>query len=123
MQFTRLGSARIRRFMAYASTSVVVSLAAAGMTVQAQPSATPTLSVPDVTQVVEQSEGSVVNVRTTESVPVRRRPMGPGGNDPYEMFRWFFGRDFAPPGLPGPLQRSTPATDEERTVPRGVGSG
>src|SRR5690606_41383069 len=45
-------------------------------------------SMPDFTQVVEQTEASVVNIRTTETVRVRNR-MGPGSNDPYEMFRWF----------------------------------
>src|SRR3546814_11708222 len=50
--------------------------------------------------------------------------MGPNSNDPYEMFRWFFGPDFMPPGMPGPRGRSTPEPEQqERTVPRGVGSG
>src|SRR5690606_8382458 len=44
------------------------------------------------------------------------------GPDPYEMFRWFFGPDFMPPG-PGPRQRQAPPAPQERTVPRGVGSG
>src|SRR3546814_14945243 len=40
------------------------------------------------------------------------------------MFRWFFGPDFMPPGMPGPRGRSTPEPEQqERTVPRGVGSG
>ena len=48
-----------------------------------------------------------------------------GGNDPYELFRWFFGPDFQPPGQqsPTPRQRPQPSQPEERTVPRGVGSG
>src|SRR5690606_25109541 len=41
-----------------------------------------------------------------------------------DMFRWFFGPDFMPPGMPGPRQRNQPSSPEqERTVPRGVGSG
>ncbi|MEB2400105.1 Do family serine endopeptidase [Parapusillimonas granuli] len=124
MQFIRLGSNRVKRIAACAAVGVAMALTSAGMTVNAQPSATPTLAVPDFTQVVEQTEGSVVNIRTTESVPVRRSPMGPGPSDPYEMFRWFFGPDFMPPGMPGPRQRNAPTPPEqERTVPRGVGSG
>src|SRR5690606_23539321 len=60
------------------------------------------------------------NIRTTETVRIRNR-MGPGGNDPYELFRWFFGPDFLPP-MPG-QRRGQPEPDQERTVPRGVGSG
>lgn len=120
MQLIRLGSTQVKRIAA----SVAIALAVAGAAVNAQSSVAPTLSVPDFTQVVEQTEGSVVNIRTTEAVPVRRSPMGPGGNDPYEMFRWFFGPDFMPPGMPGPRQRNAPTPPEqERTVPRGVGSG
>src|SRR5690606_15037170 len=128
MQLIRLGSTPMKRIAACAAASVAMALAVAGTAVNAQSSVAPTLSVPDFTQVVEQTEGSVVNIRTTESVPVRRSPMGPGGNDPYEMFRWFFGPDFVPPGMPGgpggPRQRNAPTPPEqERTVPRGVGSG
>src|SRR5690606_16730607 len=65
---------------------------------------------------------AVVNVRTTATGP--GRGMGPGGNDPYELFRWFFGPDFQPPGMPGMPRRNAPQpAPEERTVPRGVGSG
>lgn len=83
--------------------------------------------LPDFTQVVAETEGSVVNIRTTEAVPVRRSPMGPGG-DPSDLFRWFFGPDFTPPGGPQqtPQPRGkmpAPPRDKERTVPRGIGSG
>jgi serine protease Do len=85
----------------------------------------PVLSVPDFSAVVEKTEGSVVNIRTTEVVEARPT-MGPG-TDPYDMFRWFFGPDFVPPGAaPGQRQRGTPSPspkEKERTVPRGVGSG
>src|SRR5690606_29276169 len=65
---------------------------------------------------------AVVNVRTTATGP--GRGMGPGGNDPYELFRWFFGPDFQPPGMPGMPRRNAPQpAPQERTVPRGVGSG
>src|SRR5690606_32922115 len=59
----------------------------------------------------------------TEAVPVRSSPLGPNGTDPYEMFRWFFGPDFMPPGMPRPRDRSPAPEQKERTVPRGVGSG
>jgi len=118
---------KIGRILAGATVSLALACGAAAGTAQAQSSPVPVLSVPDFTAVVAKSEGSVVNIRTTEAVPVRQSPFGPGGNDPYEMFRWFFGPDFAPPGMerqPSPRQRSAPTpAPKERTVPRGVGSG
>src|SRR5690606_17357905 len=90
---------------------------------------TPTIALPDFTEIVAKSEASVVNIRTTETVHVRGPGMGRGGpgGDPYELFRWFFGPDFAPPGFEqGPNGRGADPrqpTPEERKVPRGVGSG
>ncbi len=112
---------RVKRFFAGAMAACV--LAGAAVSVQAQTTPVTTLTVPDFTEVVAQSEGSVVNIRTTESIPVRSQ-MGPG-TDPYELFRWFFGPDFAPPGRGGPPGAPAPdgAQPQERTVPRGVGSG
>src|SRR5690625_4969390 len=74
-------------------------------------------NLPDFTQIVQETESSVVNIRTTESVPVRS---GHGfDGDPYDFFRWFFGPDAMPDR--GPRQpRQEP---EEQVVPRGVGSG
>lgn len=120
---------RIKLLIGTMSTGLVLAFASpAGSGVaQAQPApataAVPVLSVPDFSAVVEKTEGSVVNIRTTEVVEARPA-MGPG-TDPYDMFRWFFGPDFVPPGAaPGPRQRNTPTPKErERTVPRGVGSG
>src|SRR5690606_5001141 len=118
-----LGNGKVKRLFACASASLLVACATIGGVGNAQ-TAAPTLTVPDFTQVVARTEGSVVNIRTTEAVPVRNPAMGPNSNDPYEMFRWFFGPDFMPPGMPGPRQRNTPdAAPQERTVPRGVGSG
>lgn len=75
-------------------------------------------SLPDFTQIVEETEAAVVNIRTTESVPVRS---GHGfGEDPYDFFRWFFGPDAAPDRNP---HRAPPQEPEEQVVPRGVGSG
>ena len=65
-------------------------------------------------------EPAVVNIRTTATVPVRGGPGG--GNDPYELFRWFFGPDFQPPGpAPGQRRKQPQPQPEERTIPRGVG--
>lgn len=74
-------------------------------------------NLPDFTQIVQETESSVVNIRTTESIPVRS---GHGfGGDPYDFFRWFFGPDAIPDRAP----RQQPQEPEEQVVPRGVGSG
>jgi serine protease Do len=82
---------------------------------------TPGVALPDFTAIVEKADPSVVNIRTTATVPVRA--VGPSGNDPYELFRWFFGPDFQLPGPPQGVPRRPQPQPEERTVPRGVGSG
>lgn len=78
-----------------------------------------TAGLPDFTAIVEKAEPAVVNIRTTATVNAG----GAGGRDPYEMFRWFFGPDFKPPGGEAPQQRRRAPEEQERTVPRGVGSG
>ena len=113
-----------KRFFVAVATVCTLVFAGTAAQAQAQSAAVPVLSVPDFTEVVAKSEGSVVNIRTTENVAVRSSPMGPG-SDPYEMFRWFFGPDFTPPGG---RQRNAPQGQGEsqgpqREVPRGVGSG
>ncbi len=120
MPVTSSVKSHLKAAVAGAAVAAVVGLAALGGSVQAQSSPAPTLALPDFTQVVARTEGSVVNIRTTESVPVRSPGMR--GNDPYDMFRWFFGPDFMPPGA-APRERGTPPPEQERTVPRGVGSG
>lgn len=83
--------------------------------------------LPDFVNIVEASEKAVVNIRTTSTVSTAQA----GGRDPMEMFRWFFGPDFQGPGVPPPAQRrgnpgnppGNAETPQERTVPRGVGSG
>jgi len=98
---------------------------------QAQNTASPAaFGLPDFTAIVARTEGSVVNIRTTATVTTRPSPFGygpggPGGNDPFDMFRWFFGPDFLPPGASPDRQRPPPQRQQpqERTVPRGVGSG
>lgn len=89
--------------------------------VTAQATTVPVLSLPDFTEVVTKTEDAVVNIRTTEAVRVRSR--GSRGDDPYDLFRWFFGPDAMPPGGAGPDRRGAPQKDQERIVPRGVGSG
>lgn len=86
-----------REGVAVALMSLMLSLAVVSGPVTAQ-STDPAIALPDFTQIVERTESSVVNIRTTEAVRVRER--GPRGNDPYDMFRWFFGPDFMPPALP-----------------------
>ncbi|MBB6084984.1 DegQ family serine endoprotease [Castellaniella defragrans] len=121
----------VARAAAGAALSLALAAALPIGAAQAQPVAAPSAALPDFTQVVEATEASVVNIRTTEAVPVRRSPMMPGDGDPSELFRWFFGPDFMPPGFgqPNPQgprgrQRQQPAPSEgERTVPRGIGSG
>ncbi len=130
MLSTHAGNNKIKRMVACASASLLVLVSPLGGVASAQTTPVPTLTVPDFTAVVAKTENSVVNIRTTESVPVRNPAMGPNGNDPYDMFRWFFGPDFVPPGMPGPgsgpRQRNAPnpaPQEKEHTVPRGVGSG
>ena len=117
------------------STSVALALSAGMLPVStalAQPVAAqaPLVSLPDFTAIVERADPAVVNIRTTATVPTRGMMPGrngqPGG-DPYELFRFFFGPDFQPPGGEGRGQAPTPnprgGTPEGRTVPRGLGSG
>jgi len=123
MKAMTVSNAFFRRFLVAAAASVML----AGAYVPAAVAQAPTVTLPDFTTIVEKADPAVVNIRTTATVPVRG--MGPGGgNDPYELFRWFFGPEFQPPGGgaqpgPSPRQRPQPSQPEERTVPRGVGSG
>jgi serine protease Do len=123
---TYMSKLKIRQMLGAVSVGAFLSLAPLATAVHAESTPVPVLSVPDFTEIVAKTEGSVVNIRTTEAVPVRQSPLGPNGTDPYDMFRWFFGPDFVPPGVQPPRSRGTPAPkdkEQERTVPRGVGSG
>ncbi|WP_368643903.1 DegQ family serine endoprotease [Castellaniella ginsengisoli] len=118
----------VARAAAGAAVSLALAAALPAGTAQAQATTALSAALPDFTQVVEATEASVVNIRTTEAVPVRRSPMMPGDGDPSELFRWFFGPDFMPPGFgpQGPQARPRQQPDPsqgERTVPRGIGSG
>lgn len=130
MVFNLPSAPAAKRAFAGAAASLLLISAAPMGAAQAE-SAVSVAGLPDFTQVVSETEGSVVNIRTTEAVPVRRSAMGPGG-DPSDLFRWFFGPDFAPPGF-GPQQQAPQQKrphaqpdqpdPKERTVPRGIGSG
>jgi len=89
-----------------------------------------TRGLPDFTDLVDQADPAVVNIRT--SAKVSSRGAAPGGQDPAELFKWFFGPDFDMPGQgngPSPGTKPRPPRGggggggEEREVPRGVGSG
>lgn len=127
MLATKKNSSTMRQWVAAVSVVLAVAGGALSGVAQAQvETAPPSVALPDFTEIVSRTEGSVVNIRTTETVAVRSSPFGPGGSDPYEMFRWFFGPDFSPPGMPGPQRRGEGPQQQqpqERTVPRGVGSG
>jgi serine protease Do len=130
MQFSSVSNGSVRRFfVALLTGAMVVGGATATARAETQ---VPTLSVPDLSGIVEKADPAVVNIRTTATVPVRGSGSGPGGQDPYELFRFFFGPDFQPPGMPqvpgqrAPRDKQPPqpqAKPEERTVPKGVGSG
>ncbi|WMD18020.1 DegQ family serine endoprotease [Achromobacter seleniivolatilans] len=124
MKAMTVSNASFRRFLAAIAAGALMSTAFAPVAL-AQTETTVTL--PDFTSIVEKADPAVVNIRTTATVPVRGPSPG-GGGDPYELFRWFFGPDAQPPGgggpqAPTPRQRPQPSQPEERTVPRGVGSG
>jgi serine protease Do len=124
MNLSTVSKTSILRFLALCLSSTLLAGPAA-----AAPTGTaaPTMMVPDFTSIVEKADPAVVNIRTTATVPVRSGPQ-----DPYDLFRFFFGPDFQPPGMPEmPGQRprdrqqqpQQPQQPQERTVPRGVGSG
>ncbi|AGF49161.1 Do family serine endopeptidase [Candidatus Kinetoplastidibacterium galati] len=74
------------------------------------------LNLPDFTSIVEKVESSVVNIRTMTNIT--NRDSSGFNNDPYDFFRWFFG-----PQLQQPIPIYPPQTNEEKTIPRGMGSG
>ena len=117
MQTLSVSNLFFRRFFLALLASFM--LAGAYGPAQAQTPAAPTVALPDFSGIISKVDPAVVNIRTTANVPVRSPG---GGNDPYELFRWFFGPDFQPPGMP-PQQQAPRQAPEERKVPRGVGSG
>lgn len=129
MQVIRSGYQKLAAPLAAVATGLAVALVTPQVFAQAEESRpVPTVTLPDFSGIVEKTEKSVVNIRTTEVVPVYQG--GGADGDPYDLFRWFFGPDMAPPGAPpgaaprqrGP-QQAVPPQQRERVVPRGVGSG
>ena len=113
---------RIRRM----ATTLMVAIALVLASMQMMPVQASNVSLPDFTSIVEKSEPAVVNIRTTANAASRPGAGGSPGQDPYELFRHFFGPDAVPPGGrqgPQPAPRGRNAEPEERAVPRGVGSG
>jgi serine protease Do len=113
-----------------------------GVSAQAQSPVVPVATaqsrgLPDFTDLVDQADPAVVNIRTSAKVSSAARGAAPGGQDPAELFKWFFGPDFEMPGQGegGPGAVPNPRAPrgggggggggggEEREVPRGIGSG
>ena len=89
------------------------------------PTSTAVTALPDFTSIVAATENAVVNIRTMEKVSTRSaQGFGPG-DSPEDLFRFFFGPDFMPPSRDRDprAERSPRGGGEERSVPRGVGSG
>ncbi|HTJ99696.1 MAG TPA: DegQ family serine endoprotease [Bordetella sp.] len=128
----RVGRKPVRRGLAALLAALVAStILSTPATAASTGTASPAMMLPDFTSIVEKADPAVVNIRTTATVPVRSGPQ-----DPYDLFRFFFGPDFQPPGMPEmPGQRPRDRQPQpkqpnpqqqqpqERTVPRGVGSG
>lgn len=118
-----------KAFLALFAAAMLMMVAAPAVHAQTQ-----ARGLPDFTDLVEKADPAVVNIRTTARA-IARGPSGspgvPGGQDPYELFRWFFGPDFNVPGAPGapgqtPRRAPRPApegNEDAPEVPRGVGSG
>ncbi|MGG4604455.1 Do family serine endopeptidase [Paenalcaligenes sp. Me131] len=127
MQVIRSGYQKLAAPLAAVAAGLAVAMVTPQAFAEAEASRpVPTISLPDFSSIVEKTEKSVVNIRTTEIVPVYQGAGGEG--DPYDLFRWFFGPDMAPPGMAPPQQRgaprqAVPPQQRERVVPRGVGSG
>ncbi len=114
----------MKRVCSTLGTAFLLVLFAALLLAAGQPAAqAQTRALPDFTDLVAKADPAVVNIRTTARAVARGPYGGGGGQDPYELFRWFFGPDFVPPGR-GPRQPTPPGNnDEGQEVPRGVGSG
>ena len=136
MHFTSVSIPLARRAAMFAAATVLALAGIAPVRAAEQPAAAPApaaspaplVNLPDFTPIVEKTDPAVVNVRTMTTVPVRG---GPGGMDPSDLFRFFFGPNFQGPDdqqHPGPGQgrKKAPkqqAEPDEHTVPQGVGSG
>jgi serine protease Do len=92
---------------------------------QAQSTAAAARGLPDFADLAEAVGPSVVNIRTTERVSRSARGGGNGQMDEemQEFLRRFFGDRVPMPRQPGPGTPAPRGQEEEREVPRGVGSG
>ena len=126
MAFNLTDGPTVKRAVTCTAASLLLVASVLTGTAYAEAPPTPTITLPDFTQVVANTEGSVVNVRTTEAVPVSQ-PQD-GQPNPQDFFRWFFGPGFVPPGMkqenPEP-RRHAPHSGhhKEKTVPYAIGSG
>lgn len=77
------------------------------------------INLPDFTNIVEKVDSSVVNIRT---ITKTNRDTNLLYNDPYDMFRWFFGPNY-PGVVPNPDNQYIQPHQEEKLVPKGLGSG
>lgn len=121
---------RYNRWLAAALSASVIGTVSLGLgmapalaeTPQASQAAQSVRGLPDFVSLVEEVGPSVVSIRTTERVRVRRYGGGLDDDDMQEFFRRFFGVPM--PGMPHADPRSeSPQPPVEREVPRGVGSG
>ncbi len=123
-----LRTAVVAALIGLGSASAVVPFSGFAQNAQTSapvPTSTAVTALPDFTSIVASTENAVVNIRTMEKISAREsQGFGPGDN-PDDLFRFFFGPDFVPPSRDrGPRSGRGPrGSDEERTVPRGVGSG
>lgn len=127
MAFNLTGGPTVKRAVACAAASLLLVAAAPMGTAYAEAPPVPTVAMPDFTRVVAQTEGSVVNVRTTEAVPISPS-QDDGQPNPQDFFRWFFGPGFVPPGAQqenpepgGHAPRS--GHHKKKTIPYAIGSG
>ncbi|HTD05504.1 DegQ family serine endoprotease [Undibacterium sp.] len=96
----------------------------AGALPQAQAAATAAVAgLPDFTDLVDKAGPAVVNIRTSEKISQLQSGDGSDDEQMQEFFRRFFGIP-VPKQQPAPKGRKqAPPQQQEREVPRGVGSG
>ena len=112
MKAMTVSNAFFRRFLAAAALGVTMTVAQA----PAAHAESPGVMLPDFTSIVEKADPAVVNIRTTATVPVRG--MGPGGgNDPYELFRWFSAPNSSPRAEAARRRRASVPSPSPKSAP------
>jgi len=111
-------SARLSSLLAAAALLASAALLTATPAQAQGGAATPTVALPDFTELVERVGPMVVNIRTAE----RRAPAATGGMDPgiEEFFRRF---GIPMPQRPQPRGNPRDNDGDDNATPRGVGSG